>query len=259
VSVRNALLPAGTPRAAFGRLVAGEAKLALRQPSGLIFGLGLPLLLLVIFGLVPKFREPVPGMHGQTLFTVYVPVLLALSIAALALWGLPGPLATYREQGILRRLSTTPAPPVWLLAATLVVNVVLAVMAVAVVLVAATVGFGVDDPGQPAGLALALALCTAALFALGLLIAAVARGAAMAGALGSAAFFPLMFFAGLWVPRPVMPELLRRVGDFTPLGAGVQALQSAMQGDFPSATPLLVLAAWAVVLGSLAVRFFRWE
>jgi hypothetical protein len=36
-------------------------------------------------------------------------------------------------------------------------------------------------------------------------------------------------------------------------------MKDAMQGTFPSARPLLVLAAYAVVFGVLAVRYPRWE
>jgi len=34
---------------------------------------------------------------------------------------------------------------------------------------------------------------------------------------------------------------------------------SSMQGSFPPAQPLLVMAAWAVVFGLAAVKLFRWE
>jgi ABC-2 type transport system permease protein len=56
-----------------------------------------------------------------------------------------------------------------------------------------------------------------------------------------------------------MPTVLRDMSDLTPLGASVQAITSATQGAFPPATSLLVLAAYALVFGLLAVRFFRWE
>ena len=56
-----------------------------------------------------------------------------------------------------------------------------------------------------------------------------------------------------------MPAALRHVGQLTPLGASVQALQSASQGHFPPTGPLLVLAAYGVVFALLAVRSFRWE
>jgi integrase len=37
------------------------------------------------------------------------------------------------------------------------------------------------------------------------------------------------------------------------------AMLSSMQGSFPPAQPLLVMAAWAVVSGFAAVKPFRWE
>jgi ABC-2 type transport system permease protein len=81
----------------------------------------------------------------------------------------------------------------------------------------------------------------------------------VAGVLAAATFFPLMFFAGLWVPRAAMPESFRAVSDWTPLGAAVEAIQAGLQTGFPSLRSLLVLAAYAAVFGWIAVRFFRWE
>jgi hypothetical protein len=43
------------------------------------------------------------------------------------------------------------------------------------------------------------------------------------------------------------------------LGAAAESIQDSMQGQFPPTAPLLVLAAYAVVLGYLARRYFRWE
>jgi ABC-2 type transport system permease protein len=56
-----------------------------------------------------------------------------------------------------------------------------------------------------------------------------------------------------------MPSALLDISNYTPLGAMVQAVQASMKTGFPPAAPLLVLAAYAVVFGYLARRFFRWE
>jgi hypothetical protein len=45
------------PRAAFASMVLNEARLAWRQPAGMIAGAGIALLLLVIFGEIPAFRQ----------------------------------------------------------------------------------------------------------------------------------------------------------------------------------------------------------
>ena len=153
------------PRSGFAKLVSSEARLAWRWPIGLLFGLGLPVLLLVLFGLLPAFHQHRPKLGGLSYFDVYVPTLIALVAAALALFSLPTPLATYREQGILRRLSTTPVPPSWVLGAQLVVQLAIAALALMILMVVGTVGFGLEAPVSLGGFILAAALTISAVFA----------------------------------------------------------------------------------------------
>lgn len=248
------------PAKAFGALVKIEAKLAGRAPVGLVLGFALPVLLLVILGSVPALRKPIHPGSALTLLGQYIPVLIGLVLSMIALVSLPIPLALNRERGWLRRFSTTPVAPAWLLAAQVVVNLVMALMAIVVLVVGGAVFYHVRLPSSQAfGFLLTLVLVTAAMFAIGLLIAALAPTPQVAGVLGTAFLYPLLFFAGLWVPRQAMSHMLQRIGDFTPLGAAMRALQDAMQGSFPTARALLVLIAWAVIFGAAAVRYFRWE
>ena len=258
MSIRSSLLPAGTPRAAFGMIVLNESRIARRLPLGLLVGVVLPTVLLVVIGGVRRNREHLQALGGLTTFTVYVPVFLAMVIAALAFYGLPIPLAVYRDQGILRRLSATPVPPAWVLAAQLVLNAGFAVLELTLLLAVAMLGFGVAAPKSAGGLVLGLSLSIAGVFAIGLWVSAIARPRT-AGILAAVCFVPLMFFAGLFFPRAEMPQALLDISNLTPLGAAVQAIQSAMLNGFPPISPLLVLPAYAVIFGALAVRFFRWE
>jgi ABC-2 type transport system permease protein len=244
---------------ALAKLVRSEARLAWRSPRGLAFGIGLPVGILVLFGELPHFKEHPVGLGGLSRFDAEVPVLAAFVIAALALFVLASPLTSYRERGILRRMSITPIKPAWLLAATLIVNLALALITLSILFSLAVVAFGVGAPRNPGGLLLSLALCACSLFALGLFIAAVAPSSGSLMVVEAVAFFPLIFFAGLWVPIQEMPTALQHVSSYTPLGAAVQAAQGAMGGTFPSARPLLVMAVWCVVFGLAAWRFFRWE
>jgi len=250
----------GTPRgAAFGQIVLNEARLTWRRPVALIAGVGIPVLLLVIFGELPSFHQATAALGGYTAFDLYVPVLIAFSLAMLALLGLPMPIASYRELGVLRRLSTTPVPPSWLLAAQGVVQLCLALASLVIIFVTSVAAFGAPAPKSPAGLILSVAVSVAGLFPIGLAITAIARTANGASVIGRLAFFPLMFFAGLWLPRALMPNLLVDISNYTPLGAAVQAIQASILQGFPPAAPLLVLAGYALVFAFLAKRFFRWE
>jgi ABC-2 type transport system permease protein len=250
----------GTPHgAAFGKIVRNEARLARRQPLPIIGSIGLPVILMIIFGEIPSSSQVISTLGGLTLFDVYLPVIMVLGLTMLTLLGLPGPLVSYREIGVLRRLSTTPVPPSWLLAAQVVVQLGAALAGLLIVNVVSVTVFGAAVPKSVTGLALSCLLAIAGLFALGLLVAAVAPTSGSVNAIGRLALIPLMFFAGLWLPRPLMPHILQDISDYTPLGAAVEAIQDAMQTGFPPARPLLVLAAYAVVFGFAARRFFRWE
>ncbi|MBI1376872.1 MAG: ABC transporter permease [Frankiales bacterium] len=246
-------------RHAFAGLVRSELRLNVREPAGLVVGFGLPVVLLLVFGSIPKFLEPTPELGGLTPLDLYGPILMVFTLSMLALNALPMRLATYRELGFLRRLAVTPVPPTRLLAAQLTVYVGVAVAAIAVMLLLGYLRFGMRLPGSIPGLVVTVVLTGAALFPIGLWVSAVAATAKAAGAIGSVLFFVLAFCAGLWWPVPTMPEALRAVVERTPTGAAVQALNDTVAGGFPSLAPLLVLVAYAVVFTSLAVRTFRWE
>jgi ABC-2 type transport system permease protein len=247
------------PRAAFGNVVFNEARLAWRQPAGMIAGVGITLLLLVAFGEIPVFRQPSADLGGYSPFDIYIPILMSNSIAIIAFTYLPGPLVSYRELGILRRLSTTPVPAYWVLAAQIAVQACLMVVALTLVVIVSIVFFGSSAPGSPAAMVLTIALTMAALFAIGLAIAALARTAGAARGLMAAALYPMMFFAGLYYPVQLMPAAIQDISKCTPLGAAVQAIGDSWAGQFPPAQPLLVLVGYALVFGFLAKRFFRWE
>jgi ABC-2 type transport system permease protein len=244
-------------RSAFRALVRTEALLLVREVVPLLWGVAFPMALLIIIG---EFSTgPDKSLDGFSLVAAYEPVLIAFTCATFALQGLPTVLASYRERGILRRLNATPVGAARLLSAQLTVNLSITLIATVGILVVGDAAFGVAFPGQPVGFAVALLLTAAAMLSLGLLVAAVARTGRVAGAVGTMLFLPLMFFAGLWTPQATMPAALRRIGDDTPLGAAVTALQHSLAGQWPPASSLAVLAAYAVALTLLAWRLFRWE
>lgn len=263
MTAHAAALPESAPRRrfgkGFGKIVQNEARLAWRSPGALVAGVGVPVVLLIVLGEVPMFQQPASNLGGLTRFDIDIPTLLIFGFTLLALWGTPGPLVSYREQGILRRLETTPVSPSWLLAGQAAVNAAMAIASILIVLFTSVLAFGAPAPRNYAGLVLSLALGIAGLFAIGLTIAALAPNAGTANVISRLAFLPLMFFAGLWLPLPLMPTVLRDISEVTPVGAAVEAIQDSMQGQFPSATPLLSLVGYSVVFSLLAWRFFRWE
>ncbi len=246
--------------AATMRLTRTEGRLFARDPIAIFFGLVFPGLLLLALGyFYPGFDEPSSDLDGARYIDVYGPIALVLGLATLGLVTLPPILGTYRQFGILRRMRTTPIRPVRLLWAQLNVHGAVAVVAVALAVAVAVVAFDVPFPESPVWFIVAFVLAVASIFGIGLLIGALARTTVSGQAIGMAVYFPMLFFAGVWIPRSVMPDGLRTVSDFTPLGSAVQALEDAWFGITPDVLNLGVMAAYALVVGFLAVRVFRWE
>jgi ABC-2 type transport system permease protein len=251
------LMAPARPRRALAKLALTEAKLLLREPVTLLWGLAFPAALLTVMGLASSGAQSDIG--GLRLVAVYEPTTIAFVTVSLAVQSLPALLAGYRERRVLRRLATTPVGPARVVAAQLAVNLALVLAASAGVLTVGRLAFGVALPGQFAGFVITDVLAATAMLGLGLLIAALAPTGRAAGGIGTLLFFPLMFFAGLWIPRPLMPATLRHIGNYTPLGAAVQSLQDSMRGYWPHPAALAVLAVYAVVFIAAATRFFRWN
>lgn len=244
---------------AFTKLTITELRLLLREPLATFFSVFFPSILVAILGAVPSFREPGEELGGLRVIDLYVGIAVVLTLAMLALQVTPGVLSTYREKGILRRLATTPVPPAVLLGAQLAAAMITALVSVALVLALGRIAYAVPLPANLPGFALAFVLAALGIFAVGLFISAVVPNSKAATAAGTLLFFPMMFFAGLWTPRQVMPEMLQRVSDFMPLGAGERALHEAMTGHWPNLLSVTVLMGYLAVFGVASARLFRWS
>jgi ABC-2 type transport system permease protein len=242
---------------ALTRLTAMEIRLMLREISGPAFTVLLPIALLVVFGLPGSAHDADPALGGRRGIDTVIPSMAVMvSMAMVAFFMLPVVLATYREKGILRRFATTPVKPVAMLGAQLIMNGGVVLLSTLLTLV---IGVAALDMHLP-DLALVLPtflLGVLGLFPIGLLVASVARTAKAATGYALAMWFPSAFFAGLYVPVEYLPRVLRRIGDFTPLGAFRQAIQAAWAGDAPQPRHLAVLAASFLLAGGLAVRYYR--
>lgn len=234
------------------RIAVSELRLYLREPAAVAATIGLPLLIMVSFGLL------ITPDGGDPIYTYFPGLAISFSLAILSLNLLPTILAGYREKGILRRLRTTPVHPSKVLIGQLLVSCAVAVAMGVVVLVAGRV-IGFPLPAQPLGFLLAFTLGALSLFSVGLLVAAVAPTARIATAVGMLLFFVNMFTGGVFTPREALPGFLNRIGDFMPLGATMQAVRDSWSGHFPQLLHLVVLATITVVFGLASARLFRWE
>jgi ABC-2 type transport system permease protein len=240
-------------------LVLTELRQAWRTPVYLIPAVGLPVLLLVVFGSIPSLTQPSKTFGGISFFTIYTPTLMVLVLMLLGLLSLPSQMASYREQGVLRRMSTTPVPASALLGAQVAVNILFAVVSIALILGVGAGAFNLALPVQFGWFVLSLVLAVAAMFGIGLCIAAFAASPRVSNVIAGALFYPLAFFSGMYGPLTVYPGVVGRIAKWAPTGAAFNALHASLGGHFPSWVALGVLVAYAVVFSAIAVRWFGWD
>jgi ABC-2 type transport system permease protein len=252
--------PRSARRRSYWLLTLTELRLAWRYPVGIIFGLALPMLLLVIFGSIPSLLHTSKEFGGVSFFTVYAPTLLVLVLLVLGLLSLPMQMASYREQGVLRRMSTTPVPASALLCAQLAVSVILASLSIAMILGVGAAAYNLALPSQPGWLTLSLILAIAAMFGIGLCVAGFAATPQVANAIGSGCFYPLAFFSGLYIPLVALhSSTIDEISRALPSGAAFDALHASLAGHSPGGEALGLLLAYAVVSSAIAIRWFRWD
>ena len=238
------------------KITAVEAKLFFREPGIWLLTILLPTFVLVVVGLLFG-GEPDEALGGMRWIDIFAPSMVVMTLAILGVNTLPARLVKYRDKGVMRRLSTTPASPRVLLIAQLIVNMGAAIVSLALLIVVGNVVLQIPLPKDLIGFAAAFFLGMSALFALGIMVAAVAPTPNTATALFLPLFAAVMFLGGVYLPRMLLPEFLIRIGDFTP--PGVQALLDAWSGTTPQITQLGVMALVTVGAGVVAAKRFQWE
>ncbi|MBD5785476.1 ABC transporter permease [Cellulosimicrobium terreum] len=244
-----------------------EANLFLRDLTTVAFGVLFPTVLLLGLGAVPSLREPSPETGGLRGIDVWAPTALVFGMVMIAVQHVPSVVATYRERGILRRLSTTPVHPRTVLLAQMLVAFGSVVASAVLLVLVGWVVLDVAPPERPLEFVVAFLVGYAALLGIGMLSAARVRTSSTANQTGTFLFIGLMFFGGAFLPRALMPDLLRTVGDFVP--PGLQALTAAWSveagevtataGGQPFWLQIAMMVGIAVVTNVIAARLFRWE
>ncbi|WP_405796396.1 ABC transporter permease [Streptomyces sp. NBC_01506] len=249
------------------KMVKVERKLFLRDSATVVFGVLFPAGLLLGLGAVPSLREPSPETGGLRSIDIWAPTALVFGMVMIAVQHVPAVIATYRERGILRRLSTTPAHPRNVLLAQMIVAFASVVVSAALMIFVAWAVLDIAPPTRPLEFVVAFVVGYAALLGLGMISAAVVRTSGAANQIGTLLFVALMFFGGAFLPRVLMPDVLREVGEFIP--PGLQALTAAWSAEAGEVTAtaggqpfwlqIAIMAGIAVIASAIAAKLFRWE
>jgi ABC-2 type transport system permease protein len=238
----------------FRALIAMHVKLLRREPGVFVMVL-LPVVLLMIFGLIPGTKIPEASLGGRSTLDVYVPTIAAMVPLLIACSGLPTMMASFRERNALRRFSVSPVPPGGMLAALVAVMSAMALCGVVLIVVLGTAVFGAHMPSDIGAVVSSFVLGFAAVMSVGMIAAALATTSGMAAAMGMPFMILNFFFSGLYVPTAQLPHVFETIGMYVPFGA----VMDAWSGQGALWQHLAVLAGYTVVGSLVSARLFRWE
>ena len=249
------------------KMVKVETRLFLRDSATVMFGVLFPTGLLLGLGAIPALRESSPETGELRSIDIWAPTALVFGMVMIAVQHVPAVIATYRERGILRRLSTTPAHPRLVLFAQMIVAFASVVVSAALMIFLAWAVLDIAPPERPLEFVVAFVVGYAALLGIGMISAAVARTSSAANQIGTFLFVALMFFGGAFLPRVLMPDVLREAGEFIP--PGLQALTAAWSAEAGEVTAtaggqpfwlqIAMMAGIALMASAVAANLFRWE
>lgn len=251
---------------ALAKMTAVEAKMLLRDPATVAFGVLFPTVLLLALGAIPLLREPADDYGGVRFVEFFAPSTLVIGMVVIGAQYIPTLIATYRERGILRRMSTTPVHPGYVLVAQMAVALVSATLSAILVLLSAWLILDVPPPQNLGTFVLAFFIGYAAVLAISMIAAAFAPTANAAAGVGTLIFVTLMLFGGVFLPRFLMPDILVTLGAYVP--PGVQGLLAAWSPEAaeqvtdagnPQWVQLGIMLGITVVAGTIAAKVFRWK
>ncbi|MEK7404075.1 MAG: ABC transporter permease [Acidobacteriota bacterium] len=201
-------------------------------------------------------KDPPHGFEQSVPGTMVMFILLAMMTSG-AVW-----LVIERNQGLLRRLASTPISRPAIVAGKWGARLALGLIQVAFAMLAGRLLFGVRwGPNWPAILLVAAAYAglTAAL---GVLLGSLARSENQAVGIGVVATNVLAALGGCWWPIEIAPAWAQKLALALPTGWAMDALHKLVSfGAAPAAVVphLAAMAAAALVAGWLAARSFRFQ
>ena len=244
-----------------------EAKLFLREPVNAFFTLVFPLMMLFLYGTI--FNSiPVPESGGQgaidsymPTIDSYIPSLTAMIIGTTGLMSITITMATYRENGILRRLRTTPVSPLVVLAAQVIVVFVMIGLGMLLLVTAGKLVYHVRFDGNAFSMLGGFILSSLSFFGIGFILAGTMPTARSAQIVAMVLLYPMLILSGAFFSLGLLPAAVQKVSTFLPLTYVVNLLRGLWVGEAWGKHLLDVgVLTGMLILGIIiSVKTFRWE
>lgn len=232
-----------------------------RSPIGTFVSLVIPLMLLVALYLVT------PEMTLQSLGGIHIAQFLTPSMASFAVLNVGFvdvviSVTLARDEAILRRLHTSPAPLWAFFAGRLATAVIVAAGAVTIVCAVGVLFLHVHLPVSSIPMLTAAAAAgLATSFALGIAVSTLVPEAVGALPIAYAVLLPVAFVSQVFFPAPSEAHWLRDLAGALPVLPFVRGMQAAFLVSHQplDAHGLLIMGGWTGAALLVAFFFFSWE
>ena len=242
----------------FLKLYSIEQKLTLRSCDMLIFGVAMPVGVLILISMIAGNKM---AGEGYTYLESSFASLIAVGICAAAFMGIPLTIVDYRDKKILKHFFTTPCSPMWILGSDVLCCAVNAILSAVAVSLVSVVFFGYQMRRSIPGFIGAWFLTMIAMFSVGLLMASLCKTVKAANAVTSLGYFPMLFLSGATIPYELFPEGLKKVASVFPLTQGIKLMKAVSMGiQTDSVWKIVVLlVSITVICSAISIKTFRWE
>ena len=242
----------------FLKLYVIEQKLALRSGDMLLFGVAMPVGIMILITMIAGNRM---AGAGYTYLESSFASLIAVGICAAAFMGIPLTVADYRNKKILKHFFTTPCSPVWILGSDVLCGAVTASLSAVSVALVSIIFLGYRMRGNVLAFIGAWLLTLAAMFSIGLLMASLCRTVKSVNAVTTLVYFPMLFLSGATIPYELFPDGLQKVANVLPLTQGIKLMKAVSMGNKPDSVGEIValLVGITLICGIISVKTFRWE
>lgn len=242
----------------FLKLYIIEQKLALRSADMLIFGVAMPVGIMILINMIAGQKQATEGFtYLQSSFAS----LIAVGICAAAFMGIPLTIADYRDKKILKHFFTTPCSPVWILGSDILCAGVTALLSAISVALVSVVFLGYEMKGNAFAFMGSWLITLVSMFSIGLLMASLCKTIKSVNAVTTLVYFPMLFLSGATIPYELFPRGLQKVADVLPLTQGIKLMKVVSMGAVLEDVWKIVvmLVGITVICTVISVKTFRWE
>lgn len=186
--------------------------------------------------------------------------LIGLALMNASVQGVAIVMSNYREDKILKRITTTPLASWKFIAAEVMSRLVLNVVQITFILLVGFYAFGAHIYGSLLLIYL-FGLLGGLLFqSIGFTIASIAKNTDAANGMSVAVTIPMMFLAGVFFPTDSLPKWLFSIVQYLPLAPLLRMMrQIGLEQTSPLTNPsnIIVVLVWIAVCLTISIRRFR--